>query len=191
MDVVETALPGVKLIKPRIFGDGRGTFLETWQQERYAAQGLPHTFVQDNVAFSRKGVLRGLHYQWPEPQGKLTMVLYGDVFDVAVDIRIGSPTFASWVGERLSGENGHQLWIPEGFAHGYLVLSDVAVFAYKCTRAYIPGAQRGIRWDDPAIGIEWPAQGLTLSSRDASAPFLMHVLPEALPSVLSVVGLRH
>lgn len=181
MDVVDTALPGVKLLRPRVFRDRRGSFLEMWQQERYAAAGLPRGFVQDNAAVSWKGTLRGLHYQWPEPQGKLTMVLHGEVFDVAVDIRRGSPTFGSWVAERLSAQNGHQLWIPEGFAHGYFVLSDLAVFAYKCTRSYAPDADRAIRWNDAAIGVEWPGEVTTLSPEDAVAPFLSDVSQDALP----------
>lgn len=190
MDVVDTALPGVKLIKPQLFRDDRGGFLETWQHNRYGASGIPTTFVQDNAAFSRKGVLRGLHYQWPEPQGKLVMVLYGEVFDVAVDIRRGSPTFGSWMGEWLSHENGHQLWIPEGFAHGYLVLSGVAVFAYKCTRPYVQAADRTIGWNDPAIGVEWPETegGPFLSEKDAAAPLLGDVAPDALPILLSTEG---
>lgn len=181
MDVIETALPGVLLIRPNVFGDERGSFRETWRRARYAEHGIPTEFVQDNAAVSRRGVLRGLHYQWPEPQGKLVMALYGEVFDVAVDIRYGSPNFGRWVGERLSGENGHQLWIPEGFAHGYVTLSEVAVFAYKCTRAYAPAADHGIRWNDPTINIGWPELPGSLSTRDAEAFLLSGVPRDSLP----------
>lgn len=184
MEVIDTALAGVKLIKPQVFRDHRGSFLETWQRERYMASGLARELVQDNAAFSHRGVLRGLHYQWPEPQGKLVTALYGDVFDVAVDIRRGSPTFGSWVGQRLSHENGHQLWIPEGFAHGYQVLSDVAVVAYRCTRRYVPAADRAIRWSDPRIAVEWPLSAPVVSPKDAAAPFLEDVRPEELPDLL-------
>lgn len=181
MDVIETSLPGVLLIRPKVFRDERGSFLETWQRQRYAEHGIPTEFVQDNAAVSRRGVLRGLHYQWPEPQGKLVMALYGEVFDVAVDIRHGSPNFGRWVAERLSEENGHQLWIPEGFAHGYVTLSEIAVFAYKCTQVYAPAADHGIRWDDPIIGIEWPMSSPALSAKDAIAPLLSNVAAGVLP----------
>ncbi len=183
MDVTDLALDGVRLLRPRVFRDDRGSFLETWRLERYAEHGIPGTFVQDNAAVSRRGVLRGLHYQWPEPQGKLVMVLHGEAFDVAVDLRRGSPTFGRWVGEVLSAGNGHQMWIPEGFAHGYVALSDLAVFAYKCTRPYVPEADRAIRWDDPDIGIEWPITEPVLSDKDAGAPLLADVPGEALPGL--------
>ncbi len=184
MDVIDLALDGVKLIRPRVFRDDRGHFLETWRRDRYADNGIPGDFVQDNVAFSRAGVLRGLHYQWPRPQGKLVMAVHGEVFDVAVDIRRGSPTFARWVGQLLSAENGQQLWIPEGFAHGYVVTSDTdAVVAYKCTRAYAPEHDRAIRWDDPDIGIGWPVTRPVLSEKDAAAARLADVAEEELPAV--------
>ena len=181
MEVAETQLPGVLLLRPRVLRDARGSFLETWRRDRYAAAGIPDTFVQDNAAVSGHGVLRGLHYQWPEPQGKLVMVLEGEVFDVAVDLRRGSPTFGQWVGEYLSAENGHQLWVPEGFAHGYVVVSERAVFAYKCTRVYHPEFDAAIRWDDPAIGIAWPLDRPALSPRDLAAPCLADVPPERFP----------
>jgi dTDP-4-dehydrorhamnose 3,5-epimerase len=181
MEVIETPLPGVLVIKPRIFRDERGWFVESWRRERYDAMGIPGEFVQDNVAASQKGVLRGLHYQWPNPQGKLVMVLQGEVFDVAVDIRSGSPHFGRWYGTRLSSDNGHQLWIPEGFAHGYAVLSETAVFAYKCTRAYDPAADAGLRYSDPQLGVNWPLSDPLVSSKDANAPVLSAVESSRLP----------
>lgn len=182
MTVEPTAIPDVLLLKPRVFGDGRGRFLETWSQRRYAEAGVPSTFVQDNAAFSRRGVLRGLHYQEPNAQGKLVSVLEGEVFDVAVDIRPDSETFRRWVGYSLSGENGWQLWVPPGFAHGYAVISDAAVFAYKCTAYYDAAADRAVAWDDPAIGIEWPLTAPRLSEKDAAAPRLADIDPADLPS---------
>lgn len=183
MEVTETALPGVLLIRPRVFRDDRGSFLETWRQERYSEAGIDAAFVQDNVATSRRGVVRGLHYQEPDPQGKLVMVLQGRVMDVAVDIRRGSPTFGRWVGVRLSAEDGHQLWIPEGFAHGYATLSEQAIFAYKCTRAYNPKGDAAIRFDDPAIGVEWGVEDPILSEKDRSAPTLAEIPDHKLPGV--------
>jgi dTDP-4-dehydrorhamnose 3,5-epimerase len=181
MDVTETTLPEVLLIRPRIFRDERGSFLETWQKERYADAGLPDTWVQDNAAVSSRGVLRGLHYQHPHAQGKLVMVLHGEVFDAAVDIRPGSPRFGQWYGATISAENGHQLWIPAGFAHGYLVLSDVAIFAYKCTTAYHPEGDAAVAWNDPDIGIEWPRGQPRLSAKDAAAPRLRDIHAARLP----------
>ena len=172
MDVIETTLPGVLVLRPRVFRDERGRFMESWRRERYEAAGIPGEFVQDNVAVSGKHVLRGLHYQWPNPQGKLVMAVQGEVWDVAVDIRRGSGTFGQWYGHRLKAEEGTQLWIPEGFAHGYVALTDGAVFAYKCTRAYDPDADRAIRWDDPEIGIDWPVVEPVLSEKDRGAPVL-------------------
>lgn len=181
MELIETDLPGVLLVRPRVFRDERGSFLETWRDDRYAAAGIDVGFVQDNAAVSRRGVIRGLHYQYPEPQGKLVMTLHGTVFDVAVDIRRGSPTFGRWTGHVLSEDNGHQLWIPEGFAHGYAALSDTAVFAYKCTRPYRADADAAIRFDDPAIGIDWGIEEPLLSSKDRDAPLLAEIDPERLP----------
>lgn len=182
MDVIQTTLPGVLLIRPRVFRDGRGSFLETWRRERYADVGLPETFVQDNAAVSTRGVLRGLHYQHPQAQGKLVMALLGEVFDVAVDIRPGSPHFGRWYGATLSEDNGHQLWIPEGFAHGYAVLTDTAVFAYKCTSAYHPEGDAAVAWNDPDIGIDWPITDPDLSPKDAAAPRLRDIDPSRLPA---------
>lgn len=172
MEVIATDLPGVLRIRPRVFRDERGSFLETWRRERYAEAGIPTEFVQDNAAVSRRRVLRGLHYQYPHPQGKLVMALHGEVFDVAVDIRPHSPHFGRWVGALLSEENGEQLWIPEGFAHGYVALSEIAVFSYKCSRAYDPDGDAAIRWDDPSIGVDWPIVDPVLSPKDAAAPHL-------------------
>lgn len=181
MRVLETKLPGVVIIEPRVFEDSRGYFLETWNEGRYTEAGLPGPFVQDNLSFSRRGVLRGLHYQNPDGQGKLVYVPYGEVFDVAVDIRIGSPTFGQWLGVQLSAENRRQLYIPEGFAHGFLVTSDNAWFAYKCTRLYDPSAEGGVLWNDPDIGIDWPDAEPILSGRDRAFPRLSDIIRTRLP----------
>lgn len=169
MKVTPLALPEVLLIEPRVFRDERGYFTETWHQSRYADVGIPGPFVQDNLSYSTKGVLRGLHYQWPAAQGKLVSVLRGEVFDVAVDVRRGSRTFGRWVGEVLSAESKNQLWIPEGFAHGFLVLSERAEFLYKTTDYYHPEAEHCLRWDDPTLAIEWPSLGAppAVSAKDA------------------------
>ena len=156
MEVVKTPIEGVLLIKPKIFGDNRGYFVETWQKKRYEEAGIDLPFVQDNHSKSTKGILRGLHFQKNHPQGKLVMVSLGEVFDVAVDIRKDSPTFGRWFGAILSDKNRHQLWIPPGMAHGFVVLSDVAHFHYKCTDYYHPDDEGSIKWDDPEIGIDWP-----------------------------------
>ena len=167
MKLIEVPLPEVKLIEPSVFGDNRGFFYEAHNVAKYRELGLDLSFVQDNVSRSAAGVLRGVHYQWPKPQGKLVRVVKGTVFDVAVDIRRSSPTFGSWVGEVLSAENKRQLWIPEGFAHGFIVLSDVAECLYKATDYYAPQHERCIIWDDPKIGIEWPFEGApVLSGKD-------------------------
>jgi len=181
MNVVPTELPGVLLVQPAVARDGRGFFFEAYSAERYAAAGIPDVFVQDNVSRSPRGVLRGLHFQHPHGQAKLVQVLSGEVFDVVVDVRSGSPTFGRWIGRCLSSENKHQLYIPAGFAHGFLVTSDEALFAYKCTDYYAPAAERAVRWDDPAIGIEWPAAVETVSARDREAVTLDHMPPEWLP----------
>ena len=169
------AIPDVVLIEPDVFGDERGFFMESFNQARFeAAIGKPVQFVQDNHSRSVKNVLRGLHYQIQQPQGKLVRVVQGEVFDVAVDLRKSSPTFGKWVGELLSAENKRQLWVPEGFAHGFLVLSEYAEFLYKTTDYYAPAHERCIRWDDPKLAIDWPLQGLTpqLSGKDqAGASF--------------------
>jgi len=170
MEVHQTKLPGVLVIEPRVFGDARGYFKETWQRARYDAAGVSADFVQDNLSRSRQGTLRGLHFQLRRPQGKLVQVFRGEVFDVAVDVRRGSPTFGHWHGEELSGDDFRQLWIPPGFAHGFCVLSEVAEVEYKCTEIYLPEDEMTIAWDDPHIGVAWPLDGApALSGRDAAA----------------------
>ena len=180
MNIVLTDLPGVVVIEPRIYRDDRGHFFEAYNQDRYEAAGLPGLFVQDNISFSARGVLRGLHYQLPNAQGKLVSVLRGEVFDVVVDIRRGSPTFGKWVGVTLSAEDGRQMYVPEGFAHGFLVTGDCAVFSYKVTAPYDPKAEGSIAWDDPDIGIAWPTRDVRLSPKDAVAPRLADVPPDRL-----------
>jgi len=176
MKVTPTALPEVLLLEPKVHGDARGFFLESWNRRAFnAAVGYEVEFVQDNHSRSARGVLRGLHYQlFPHAQGKLVRVVQGAVFDVAVDVRPGSPTLGRWVGVDLSAENHRQLWIPPGFAHGFLVLSEVADFLYKTTDYYSPADERAVRWDDPDIGIRWPLESKLpmLSDRDAAAPLL-------------------
>lgn len=170
MEVTKTRVDGVLLIKPKVFGDERGYFVETYQKERYSEIGITHPFVQDNHSMSRRGILRGLHYQTKHPQGKLVMVSLGAVFDVAVDIRPDSPTFGKWFGAILSQENQHQLWIPPGLAHVFLVLSDIAHFHYKCTDFYDPKNEASILWNDPELNIEWPfAEDVVLSQKDMNA----------------------
>ena len=166
MNVTTTTLPGVLLIEPAIFQDTRGHFLETYHAARYAEKGIPGPFVQDNFSHSVKGTLRGLHYQLQHAQGKLVMALTGRIFDVAVDIRKGSPTFGRWVGVELSGDNKRQLYIPPGFAHGFCVVSETADVLYKCTNLYAPKDERGIIWNDPALAIAWPVTGPILSPKD-------------------------
>ena len=173
MNIIETTLPGVLLLEPQVFGDARGFFMESWNRQTFADQGLDIDFVQDNHSRSTRGVLRGLHYQLNDPQGKLVRVSSGAVFDVAVDLRRSSPCFGRWVGYELSAENKRMLWIPPGFGHGFLVLSESADFLYKTTTNYAPQWDRGIRWDDPAIGVQWPLQGApTLSGKDQVLPLL-------------------
>ena len=181
MKVAETDLPGCVVIEPAVFGDDRGFFFETWNADRYGEHGLPTKFVQSNVSSSARGVLRGLHYQWPNPQGKLVSVLEGEVYDVAVDIRRGSPHFGRWTAVVLSAENKRQFWIPEGFAHGFAVLSERALFSYLCTAQYDKAADAGVRWNDAAIGIDWPVSEPLLSDKDAKAPFLGDVAADRLP----------
>jgi len=170
-----TRLPEVLLIQPRVFGDARGFFFETWQKQKFAAAGIDATFVQDNHSHSTLHTLRGLHFQIQQPQGKLVRVSRGEVFDVAVDNRRSSPRFGQWAGARLSDTNHRMLWVPPGFAHGYLALSEEVDFLYKCTDFYAPQHERAIRWNDPAIGIKWPLPpGVNpiLSGKDATAPLL-------------------
>ncbi|EGR4232762.1 dTDP-4-dehydrorhamnose 3,5-epimerase [Vibrio cholerae] len=171
MKVIDTKIPDVKIIEPTVFGDERGFFMETWNQKRFEelVTGKPTRFVQDNHSKSKKGILRGLHYQTENTQGKLVRVVYGEVFDVAVDIRNGSPTFGQWVGEYLSAENKRQLWIPEGFAHGFYVTSEEAEFVYKCTDFYNPNAEISILWNDASLSIDWPCSLAPVTSeKDAS-----------------------
>ena len=182
MKITELNLPGVLLVEPRVFGDSRGYFLESWQLGRYAEAGISGPFVQDNLSYSRYGVLRGLHFQKPNTQGKLVHVLAGSVFDVAVDIRYGSPHFGKWAGATLSSENHHQLYVPQGFAHGFCVTSETALFAYKCTDTYNADAESSILWSDPGIGIEWPVDAPILSTKDTGAPRLDEFAADALPS---------
>ncbi len=182
MKITETAIPDVKLIKPRRFDDGRGFFQQSYHQKQYQEAGIPSVFVQDNWSHSSKGVLRGLHYQLKNPQAKLVSVLRGEVFDVVVDIRRESPTFGKWVGEKLSAENRLQLYVPEGLAHGFLVLSDEVDFLYKCSDFYTPGDEYGIRWDDSEIAVQWPI-GVppVLAEKDDAAPLLKDAPCEHLP----------
>ncbi|GIU20304.1 dTDP-4-dehydrorhamnose 3,5-epimerase [Shewanella sp. MBTL60-007] len=169
MKVIDTRIPDVKIIEPSVFGDERGFFMETWNQKKFEelVTGKPTQFVQDNHSKSKKGILRGLHYQTENTQGKLVRVVSGEVYDVAVDIRKGSSTFGQWVGEYLSADNKRQLWIPEGFAHGFYVTSEEAEFVYKCTNYYHPQSEVSIAWNDPDINISWPIDLFpTLSLKD-------------------------
>jgi dTDP-4-dehydrorhamnose 3,5-epimerase len=177
MKIVEKALDGLVLLEPRCFQDERGWFMETYRTPIYQDLGISEPFHQDNVSFSHKGVLRGLHFQNPNAQGKLVSVLHGAVFDVGVDLRVSSPTFGKWYGAILSSENHRQLWLPPGFAHGFLTLSDTALFSYKCTDIYTPAAEQSLHWDCPDVGIAWPrVEGLTngflVAAKDAAAPDL-------------------
>ena len=181
MKIIETSLPGCLVIEPAVFGDERGVFFETWNADRFGEHGLPVKFVQSNVSTSVKGVLRGLHYQWPRPQGKLVSVLEGEVYDVAVDIRRGSSNFGRWEAVILSADNRRQLWIPEGFAHGFAVLSEHAVFNYLCTDVYVKEADAGVRWNDGDIGVDWPVSDPLLSAKDEKAPFLADISGDRLP----------
>lgn len=181
MKIECTDLPGVLLIEPDVFSDARGFFMETWNETKYRELGITESFVQDNVSVSTRGVLRGLHYQYPRAQGKLVYVLLGEVFDVVVDIRQGSPSFGKWVSATLSAENRRQMYIPPGFAHGFCVLTDQAMFSYKCTDFYCPQHEGTVLWDDPEIAIAWPLQTASLSARDAAAPRLADIQPQRLP----------
>ncbi len=180
MKIIETKIPDVKIIEPTVFGDERGFFMEVWQQKKFEelVTGKPTQFVQDNHSKSKKGILRGLHYQTENTQGKLVRVISGEVFDVAVDIRKGSPTFGQWVGEYLSSENKRQLWVPEGFAHGFYVTSEEAEFVYKCTDYYNPKSEYSILWNDPDIAIVWPSSGSPLLSEKDTNAFLLKNAPE-------------
>lgn len=178
MKIIETAIPGPLIIEPRVFGDERGFFMETWNEGAFAEAGLDLTFVQDNHSRSQGGVLRGLHFQNPGPQGKLVRVANGAVFDVAVDLRRTSEHFGKWVGVELSAANKRMFWVPEGFAHGFLTLEDDTDFLYKCTAAYAPQSEHTLAWDDPAVGIEWPIEGLDpiISEKDADGQALADVM---------------
>jgi len=180
--VIQTDLPGCVLIEPRVFGDDRGFFYESFNHDKLAAHGLQPRFVQGNVSSSSQGVLRGLHYQWPRPQGKYVSVVEGEVWDVAVDIRRGSPHFGRWTGVVLSAENRRHLWIPEGFAHGFVTLSERAIFTYLCTDTYDASADAAIRWDDPQLAIDWPVSAPSLSDKDSRAPLLVDVAQDRLPT---------
>ncbi len=180
MKIIETDIPGVMIIEPQVFGDHRGYFMETYQIRAFAEAGIPHTFVQDNQSRSVKNTLRGLHYQDPYAQGKLVRAVAGEVFDVAVDIRRGSPTFGKWTGVILSSENKRSFWVPPGFAHGFCVLSDSADFVYKCSEYYHPETEHTILWNDPDIGIEWPVRDVLLSKKDENGKRLLETT--ALPS---------
>ena len=183
MKVTETVLLGVLIIEPKVFPDSRGFFVETYNKERYVASGIDVDFVQDNLSFSSRGVLRGLHYQKPHAQGKLVYVLQGEVWDVAVDIRHGSPSFGQWTAVTLSSENKKQFYVPPGFAHGFCVLSETALFTYKCTDFYHPEFDGGFRWDDPDIGIDWPITAPLLSEKDGKLPFLRDIPVGRLPQL--------
>lgn len=180
MNVIETGIPGLLVFEPKIFGDDRGYFVETWNKARYAEAGLKEDFCQDNMSFSRRGVLRGLHLQNPNGQGKLVSVSQGEVFDVAVDLRKGSTTFGKWYGIHLTSEKKNQLFVPKGFAHGFCVLSETALFTYKCTDFYNPKAEFTLMWNDPDVGITWPVQNPELSSKDTEGYRLKDLPPEAL-----------
>ena len=178
MKIISLAIPDVKLIEPDVFGDNRGFFMETYRADQFKEAGIPTNFVQDNMSSSRKGVLRGLHFQKnPYSQGKLVRVVRGEVFDVAVDLRKGSPYYGKWVGDFLSEENKRSLYVPNGFAHGFCVVSDEAVFHYKCTEFYHPEAEGGLRYDDPTVAVEWPRIDVPFltSPKDEKAPFLENI----------------
>ncbi|MHB1073936.1 MAG: dTDP-4-dehydrorhamnose 3,5-epimerase [Gemmatimonadaceae bacterium] len=172
MKVEETALDGVLLLTPRRFLDHRGSFLELWQRERYGAIGLPTAWAQDNLSTSRRGAIRGLHFQWPRPQGKLVTVLHGEVLDAIVDVRVGSPTFGQAFTVTLSAEDLRQLWLPRGIAHGFCALREGTVLGYKCDAPYDPATERTLRWNDPALGIRWPVDDPLLADRDAAGRLL-------------------
>jgi dTDP-4-dehydrorhamnose 3,5-epimerase len=181
MKVIPTALKEVLIVEPAVFADKRGFFMETYHQERYRNAGIHQAFVQDNLSYSVKGTLRGLHYQINRPQAKLVQVVSGEIFDVAVDIRKNSSTFGKWAGVHLSSETKRQLFIPEGFAHGFCVLSETALFLYKCSDLYAPGDEGGILWSDPAIGIEWPVTNPIVSEKDSLLSCLSDIQPHQLP----------
>jgi len=181
ISITDAPLPGVRVIGTTRFDDERGWFAELWNADRYRAAGLDIAFAQANVSFSRRGVLRGMHFQWPNAQGKLISVVSGSVFDVCIDVRVGSPTFGRWFGRVLSAENHQQLWVPEGLAHGFLVLSDTALVHYNCTVPYDAGSDRAIAWNDADVAVGWPHPPRTVSPKDAAAPRLAELRPDSLP----------
>lgn len=181
MRVLKTGLDGVVIIEPQVHGDDRGFFLESWKVSSYSKHGLPVSFAQTNISRSEKGVLRGLHFQHTQPQGKLVSVLEGRIFDVAVDVRPGSASFGQWAGVELGSESHRQLYVPEGFAHGFIVLSDSALFHYYCTTEYAPQYEVAIAWNDPDIGVKWPCEPKFLSAKDRAAPRLCDLSPGRLP----------
>jgi dTDP-4-dehydrorhamnose 3,5-epimerase len=185
---IETGIPGLRVIEPDVHGDARGFFMDSWRASRYREAGLPGKFLQSNLSRSGPGVIRGLHFQSPRPQGKLVMVPEGRVFDVAVDVRPDSPTYRRWAGVELSAENQRQFYVPEGFAHGFCVLSEGALLAYLCTEEYSAENDRVIAWDDPDLGIRWPADCGRLSARDAAAPRLADVPDDLLPRLNADLG---
>jgi dTDP-4-dehydrorhamnose 3,5-epimerase len=180
MNIITTSIPGVLIIEPKVFRDSRGFFMETYHQNRYRESEINRSFVQDNLSFSVKGTLRGLHFQVKRPQAKLVQVISGEIFDVAVDIRPSSPTFGKWIGVYLSDQNSRQVFIPEGFAHGFCVLSETAHFLYKCSDFYAPEDEGGILWSDPEIGIDWPVAAPIISDKDKRYPRLSELLPDQL-----------
>lgn len=182
MKLLTTTIPGVAVIEPQVFGDERGYFLETFNEEKLIDQGFDHTFVQDNLSYSRKGVLRGLHFQWPLAQGKLVQCVQGEIWDVALDIRAGSPTYGKWHAETLNEGNHRALFIPEGFAHGFCVLSETALVAYKCTAPYRRDQDLGIRYNDPEFEILWPVADPQLSPKDVALPMLADIEPACRPT---------
>lgn len=181
MKFLETNIPGVVIVEPKIFGDDRGFFSEVYRKKHFAENGIKETFVQDNLSRSKKDTLRGLHYQLQNPQAKLVMATRGRILDVAVDIRKNSPTFGQYMMVELSEENKRMLFIPGGFAHGFLVLSEIADFQYKCSNYYDPESEFGIRWDDPEIGVSWNVSDPLLSEKDKNAPLLSEINPDNLP----------
>ncbi len=181
MNIIQTELDGVLIIEPAVFKDPRGFFMETYNQQRYQKAGIDRVFVQDNLSFSVKNTLRGLHFQIKHPQAKLVQVIDGEIFDVAVDVRPASSSFGKWTGITLSGQNKRQFFIPEGFAHGFCVLSETAYFSYKCTDFYAAGDEGGVLWSDPGIGIQWPVKDAIISEKDRYYSFLSDLVPEQLP----------
>jgi dTDP-4-dehydrorhamnose 3,5-epimerase len=183
LKIIETDLPGCLVIEPRVFSDHRGYFYETFNSNRFGELGLPHEFLQGNVSLSRRGVLRGLHYQWPNPQGKYVTVLDGEIWDVAVDIRVDSPTRGRSAAVVLNSANHRHLWIPKGFAHGFVALSETALVSYLCTETYDAAADSAIRWDDPDLAVDWPVSSPSLSAKDLSAPLLSQIPVDRLPRI--------